>query len=175
MSVKRVVSTSFWTDSKVDSMLSSEDKYFFVYLLTNPFTTQLGIYELPIKQAAVHLGWTGENMMVLLERFENKYDLIKYSQKSGEVAIKNYLRHSIVKGGKPVLDCLEKECRQVKDKELVQYICKNLNKYYDRLNVTVQEFVSRHIDEGVDYGQKAQGKIIDYNRLDSERSERLFG
>lgn len=175
MAIKRIVSTSFWTDSKVDSMLSSEDKYFFVYLLTNPFTTQLGIYELPIKQAAVHLGWTSENMLVLLDRFEKKYGLIKYSQKTGEVAIKNYLRHSIVKGGKPVLDCLEKECGRVKDPELIQYVCQNLNQHYDSLNATVREFVSKHLHTGGDYGRDNKGKVVDYNEKYSQYQHELFG
>jgi hypothetical protein len=52
---------------------------------------------------------------VLLERFENKHQLLKYSKETQEVAIKNYLRHSIVKGGKPVLDCLNRELGQVKN------------------------------------------------------------
>lgn len=148
--VKRIVSTSFWTDRKVDENMSAEDKYFFLYLITNPYTTQLGIYELPIKQAAVHLNWSKENVEVLLERFENKYGLIKYSKDTGEVAIKNYLLHSIVKGGKPVMDCLKKEKNRVKDKTLLDYIYSNLMNKYDHLNNTVKDFLN-------DFGKEAEG------------------
>ena len=143
MSVKRIVSTSFWSDTKVDSEMSAEDKYFFLYLLTNPYTTQLGIYELPLKQAATHLGWSKDNVIILLERFENKYNMIKYSKETGEVAIKNYLRYSIVKGGKPVMDCLEKEKKAVKDKTLLNYISAHLSKNEETLNSTVREFVEK--------------------------------
>ena len=57
MGIKRLVDTSLWTDGKVDEF-TPEDKYFMLYLLTNPFTTQLGIYELSIKQAAFQMGYS---------------------------------------------------------------------------------------------------------------------
>ena len=108
MGVKRIVDTSFWTDSKVDDF-SPEDKYFMLYLLTNPFTRQLGIYELSVKQAAFQMGYSIDAFNVLLDRFENKYQMILYSKETGEIAIKNFLRHSIMKGGKPVEDCIRQE------------------------------------------------------------------
>lgn len=120
--IKRVVSTGFWTDKKVVDMFSVEDRYFYLYLLTNPNTTQLGIYELPISTASNETGYNKDVVRVLLDRFENKYDMIKYSHETGEVAIKNYLRHSIVKGGAPVKDCLVKELKQVKDVSLIYYV-----------------------------------------------------
>lgn len=142
MAVKRVVDTEFWNDSKVSDLFSAEDKYFMLYLLTNPHTTQLGIYELSISKAANELGYSKDVVKVLLERFQNKYELIKYNEITNEVAIKNFLRHSIVKGGKPVMDCLLKEEKKIKDKELLVYIFNNLNNYNDTLNITVKEFIS---------------------------------
>lgn len=139
MAAKRMISTTFWTDRKVDEQLSSEDKFFFLYLMTNPFTTQIGIYEFPIEQAAHHLKWSVENVKILLNRFETEYDMIKYSKKTGEVAIKNYLRYSIGRGGKPVLDWMKKEEKLVKDKSLLDYIQENL-KRYDIDNKTVIQF-----------------------------------
>ena len=141
MSVKRVVDTDFWNDSKVSDLFSAEDKYFMLYLLTNPHTTQLGIYELPISKAANELGYSKDVVKVLLERFENKYGLIKYNEITNEIAIKNFLRHSIVKGGKPVMDCLLKEEKKIKDKSLLLYIFNNLNNYSNTLNLTVKEFI----------------------------------
>lgn len=141
MSVKRVVDTEFWNDSKVSDLFSAEDKYFMLYLLTNPHTTQLGIYELSISKAANELGYSKDVVKVLLERFENKYGLIKYNEITNEIAIKNFLRHSIVKGGKPVMDCLLKEEKKIKDKSLLLYIFDNLNNYSDTLNITVKEFI----------------------------------
>lgn len=137
--IKRVVDTGFWSDDKVMDF-SPEDKYFWLFLLTNEYTTQLGIYYLPIKKAAFDLGYSVETVRTLLDRFETKYELIMFSKTTDEVAIKNYLMYSIVKGGKPVLDCLLKEQKNVKDKSLLEFIYSNLsNKKID--NSTVKEYI----------------------------------
>ena len=44
MAMFRKVHTEFWTDPKVLEEMTPEDKYFMLYLLTNPNTTQIGIY-----------------------------------------------------------------------------------------------------------------------------------
>ena len=142
--LNRIVNTSFWQDEKAVNDFSPEDKYFFLYLLTNPHTTQLGIYKLVPKTAAFELGYSQDTVMCLLDRFENKYGIIKFSRETSEIAIKNYLRHSIVKGGKPVMDCLIKEEKDVKDKSLLAYIYNNL-KTMDNLNITVKEYLE-HIE-----------------------------
>lgn len=140
-SLKRIVNTGFWNDDLV-LRLTPEDKYFMLYLLTNPFTTQLGIYHLPIKTCAYEMGYSEEAVIGLIDRFENKYGLIKYSKATNEVAIKNYLRHSIAKGGKPVYDCLVKEEEGVKDKELLLFVLENLTKYIDtNINETIKEYI----------------------------------
>lgn len=144
-SVSRVISTSFWEDEKVVTEFSPEDKYFYLYLLTNPHTTQLGIYRLVPKVAAFELGYSIEAVIVLLDRFENKYRMIRFNKATSEVAIKNYLRHSVVKGGKPVFDCLLKEESLVKDKSLLTYIYNNL-KDINNLNITINDYIN-HLRE----------------------------
>ena len=138
--IKRIVSTSFWEDLKVVNDFSPEDKYFMLYLLTNPHTSQLGIYGLVPKVAAFELGYSVEAVMVLLDRFENKYGILKYSRETSEVAIKNFLKYSVVKGGKPVMDCLLRDESQVKDKSLLTYIHDSINDT-GTLNNTVKEYL----------------------------------
>lgn len=138
--INRVVSTSFWEDETIVNDFSPEDKYFYLYLITNPHTSQLGVYKLVPKTAAFELGYSKEAVIVLLERFETKYDMIRYNKETCEVAIKNYLRHSVVKGGKPVMDCLVKEESRVEDKSLLEYIYySNVNR--DNLNITIKEYI----------------------------------
>lgn len=139
-SVKRIVSTGFWTDSKVINQFSPEDKYFMLYLLTNQHTSQLGIYGLSPKQAAFDLGYSAETVSILLDRFETKYHVLKYNRETCEVAILNYLKHSIVKGGKPVMDCLVKEEKDVKDKSLLMAVYNHL-KDDNNLIPTVNTFL----------------------------------
>ena len=140
MAVKKIVSTGFWTDDKVVDLFTPEDKYFFLYLLTNPHSTQLGIYHLSPKIAAFEMGYSVDTVMGLIDRFQNNYKIVKWNKSTQEIAIKNYLKHSIVKGGKPVADLLKKELSQVKDKELVGYIFESL-KDCPNLNLTVEQFI----------------------------------
>ena len=157
--IKRIVDTSFWSDEKVMDF-SPEDKYFMLFLLTNEYTTQLGVYYLPIKKAAFDLGYSEDTVRVLLDRFENKYSILKYSNVTGEVAIKNYLVYSVVSGGKPLYDCIVKESDLVKDKSLLVYIYNNLiNK--DIKNDTVNKFI--------DYLSISLNDIDNVNDNDNER------
>lgn len=172
MAVKRIVSTSFWSDSKVDTF-SPEDKYFMLYLLTNPHTTQLGIYEFSMKHAAFEMGYSVETVQALLSRFQDRYKIIRYCQDTGEIAIKNYLKHSIVKGGKPVLDCLKKELSQVKNKELVNFVfLANQNSE----NSTVREFIlyiqdKYKLNDNVNDNDNDNERIVDDSWYDSQSQE----
>ena len=145
MGIKRIVDTSFWTDGKVDDF-SPEDKYFMLYLMTNPFTTQLGIYEISIKQAAFQLGYSMDAVKVLLDRFESKYGIIVYSPYTNEIAIKNYLYHSIVKGGKPVEDCIMREMKLVKNKNLIRIVFEHISQK-SGLNQTIIKIINQYFIE----------------------------
>ena len=161
MGIKRIVDVQFWNDDKVLEYFSPEDKLFMLYLMTNPHTTQLGIYPINKKHMSFELGYTIDVINVLIDRFENKYQIIKYSNETKEIAIKNYLRHSIIKGGAPVRDCLVKEIKNVKNKELLVYVFSNLKGY--ELNDTVSKII-------IEYEEK-NGELLycNENKNDNEK------
>ena len=163
MAIKRLVDTSFWTDGKVDEF-TPEDKYFMLYLLTNPFTTQLGIYEISIKQAAFQMGYSIEAVQALIERFENKYHMIIFSKETSEIAIKNFLRHSIVKGGKPVEDCIRKEMLKVKNRSLIDTVFNHIADKRE-LNQTVQKIVNEIINNNDNNNEFDNGNDNDNERI----------
>lgn len=146
MGIKRIVDVSFWTDEKTIDLFSPEDKYFMLYLLTNPHTTQLGIYKYSVTMMAFELGYSKESVMVLLDRFEDKYNLIYRSKTTNELAIKNYLRYSIIKGGKPVEDLINKELGNVKDKSLINKVFSRIAKY-ENLNETIKKIINENIND----------------------------
>lgn len=120
MAVKRIINIDFWSDPYVMDNFSVEDKYFMLYLQTNPHTTQLGIYTISKKYIGFETGYSKEVVDVLLQRFEKDYKLIVYSPRTQEISILNSLKESIVKGGKPVLDLLERELSEIKDDSLIK-------------------------------------------------------
>ena len=64
----RSVNTRFWDDPFVEE-LSPSEKLLFLYLLTNPQTNLIGIYELTIKRITFDTGLTKETVSNGLERF----------------------------------------------------------------------------------------------------------
>lgn len=160
MGIKRIVDVSFWTDNKVDEF-SPEDKYFMLYLLTSPFTTQLGIYEISIKQAAFQMGYSVDAFNVLLDRFETKYRMIVYSKETGEIAIKNFLRHSIMKGGKPVEDCIKRDMSKVKNKKLIDFVFSSISEK-DDLNETVKKIISEYQIENDNHNDNDNDNDVSY-------------
>ena len=61
----RMVHTEFWNDPRVVEEMTPEDKYFFLYLLTNANTTQIGIYQITKKQMAFDTGHSIESINAL--------------------------------------------------------------------------------------------------------------
>lgn len=122
MSTFRMIRTAFWTDPKVEEKLTPEDKYFFLYVLTNPRTTQTGIYQTTRRQMAFDLGYSIETVDSLLERFIHHLQLIRYNPETRELAIKNWGRYNLRRGGKPMIDCITSELKEVKDKRLISYV-----------------------------------------------------
>jgi uncharacterized phage protein (TIGR02220 family) len=122
MALFRTVYTSFWDDPRVVEEMTPEDKLFFLYLLTNQKTTQIGVYQLTKKEMAFTLGYSTESINSLMDRFENHHKLIKYNPETREVAILNWGKHNFNKGGKPIEDCVKKELESVKDFSFVKLI-----------------------------------------------------
>jgi hypothetical protein len=75
--------TSFWTDPWVLE-LTPEQKYFYLYLLTNSKVKQCGIYEISTKQMEYETGYTSDTITKLLHLFQD-WKKIKYSMKTHEI------------------------------------------------------------------------------------------
>lgn len=148
MAIKRIVDIGFWNDDKVVEIFSPEDRYFMLYLLTNPHTTQLGIYQVNKKVMAFETGYSVETIMTLLDRFNNDYKLIHYNKETNEIGLINYLKHSIVKGGKPVEDLLVKELGKVKDTTMIDLIFNDIENY-PNLNATVKQVISIYKNKSI--------------------------
>lgn len=118
----RMIYTEFWDDPKVVEELTPEDKYFFLYLLTNAKTTQIGIYQITKKQMAFDLGYSFESVNALLDRFINYHKIVRYNPETREIAIRNWGKYNLNRGGKPMLDCVKSELKEIKDIALIHYV-----------------------------------------------------
>ena len=89
MAIYRNVQLSFWTDNKVEDDFTPEDKYFYLYLLTNPQTNICGCYEVSYSQMTNQTGYNKDTINRLLDRFEKVHGMIRYCKESKEILILN--------------------------------------------------------------------------------------
>lgn len=121
----RQIQTSFWSNTYIQEEMTAEDKYFYLYLMTNEFTTQIGIYSITKKQMAFDLGYSIESVTALLQRFETYHKLIKYDVESREIILLKWAENNLNIGGKPVQDLIKKEIEQVKNKDFLALMYSN--------------------------------------------------
>lgn len=121
----RQVQTSFWSNTYIQEEMTAEDKYFYLYLMTNECTTQIGIYSITKKQMAFDLGYSMESVKALLQRFETYHKLIKYDSETRELILLKWAENNLNIGGKPVQDLIKKEIGQIKNKEFLSLMHSN--------------------------------------------------
>ena len=85
----RSVNTRFWDDPFITELNPSE-KLLFLYLLTNPMTNIIGIYEVTLKRICFDTGLTKETISKGLERFET---LSKAFYSESFIILPNFLKN----------------------------------------------------------------------------------
>jgi DnaD/phage-associated family protein len=147
MAKYRMVRTDFWKNPIVLEEMTPEDKLFYLYLLTNANTTQIGIYKITKKQMAFDLGYSMEGVNSLMERFIHYHKVIRYNHETRELGIRNWGKDNLYKAGKPVMDCITSELKDVEDTSLIQYVSEPIQKQEIRsLYLSFSEQVGMFID-----------------------------
>lgn len=123
MALYRNIHLSFWQDTKVTDDFTPEDRYFYLYLLTNPHTNLCGCYEISIKQMANEMGYDAKKVIKLIERFSFTHNLIRYARSERELLIFHWSKYnwtSSEKFRKPLLQ----EIQNVKTYDFREYLLK---------------------------------------------------
>ena len=94
MATYRTVHISFWTDTKVDDDFTPEDKYFYLYLLTNPHTNICGCYEISMKQMVRETGYNEDTVKRLLQRMEFTHNVIQYDRDTKEILVPKWGKYN---------------------------------------------------------------------------------
>jgi hypothetical protein len=148
MAVYRQIQTAFWQDDFV-LQLTPEEKYFYLYLLTNSKTKQCGIYQLPRPIIIIETGYNQETVEKLLNRFID-YGKIIYSPMTKEIGIVNWPKYNPMESPK-IRACVVKELKEVKDKTLI-------TKVYGRAEIFLTANSSRYPMEGVSQEEEEKEK-----------------
>lgn len=128
MAIYRNVSLSFWEDNKVVDNFTYKDKYFLLYLLTNPHTNLIGCYEVSIRQMSNELELDKSEVEELLTRMEQVHKVILYAEETKEILIKNWHKYNWTKSEK-LLKKVESLIQYIKSEKLRKELEKILERY----------------------------------------------
>ena len=166
MAVYRHIHIDYWQDGFVLD-LTPEEKYFYIYLMTNSKTSQCGIYELPKRIIETETGYNRETVDKLLNRFI-EYKKIVYCEETREVFLMNWIKHNKIVSPK-VKKCVYEELKKIKSMDMVNLFFKQCEGYgytldkseikinmgMDRVSIPIPE-VESNFEYG--YGEKEKEK-----------------
>lgn len=126
MAVYRQVMLSFWTDSFIDDNFSAEDKYFYLYILTNTHTTLCGCYEVSEQRMGKEMGLSTDSVMAIIERFSKTFDLIRYNHSTKEILILKWSKYNW-NASPRFRVAVENELEKIKDPSFKEYLLRLLD------------------------------------------------
>ncbi len=128
----RNINMSFWEDGKVVDDFTPEDRYGFLYCMTNTHTNLCGCYEVSVKTISREIGYTEDAVIHLLKRLDSMHNVIRYDAKSKELLIVNWAKYNWAESdklNKPLLA----EIRKIKNDGFRTYLA---DLYNSRKTVT---------------------------------------
>lgn len=121
MAIFRQIYPDFWADPKIVDDFTPEDKYFYLYLMTNPHTNLCGCYEVSIRQMAWETGYNEDSIGRLLRRMMEVHKVIRYDAVTREVLIHNWHKYNWTKSPK-LLKSVEIACQDIKNESFRSYV-----------------------------------------------------
>ena len=123
MAFYRNIRMAFWTDRKVEYEFTPEDKFFYLYLLTNPHTKLCGCYEIGLKQMAHETGYNTDTITRLLERFEKVHKVLVFCNETEEILLLNWPKYNWT-NSETVRIAIKRESKDIKNELFRQLITK---------------------------------------------------
>lgn len=125
----RVIEPKLWNSQKWRrSMTDIELRYFWLYLLTCPFSKSCGIFYLPIDTMIMETKISQEKVEKHLKELIS-LKMIDYNYDTEEIIIYNFPKYNIIRLGKPMEDCLKSELSSVKEIKLIKNMIGYLESY----------------------------------------------
>jgi len=170
MAKYRQIYTEFWSDSFVLE-LTPEEKFFYLYLLTNTKSTQSGLYEISQKFISIETGYDIVIVNQLLKKF-CEYKKILYCETTKEIMVLNWIKYNIPNNINAIIG-VQKELLKVKNKVFLKIFyekCKAAKLEVDKI------FKDLLVDEIIvsdSFPEKLSSDNILYENSNSENLDKL--
>lgn len=110
---KRMVDTNLWYDEDIVENFTAEDKYFWLYLLTNPHNDICGVLKYAPMVIARDMGYHKDCIVNLIYRFETIHNLVYVDKEAKEIFILNWYKWNWTKSPK-IISLIDKELNNIK-------------------------------------------------------------
>lgn len=170
----RNVSQYFWQDSKVVDDFEPEDRYFYLYLLTNPHTNILGCYEISFKQMMDETGLSRDKVKELIKKMQEEHKVIIYDYETKEVLIKKWSKYNWTKSDK-LLIAVESVIPYVKSNSLKEKMLEILKNYKEKIgylygiDTSISISISNNINNILNNNNKLISIFNEYIELRKEK------
>lgn len=134
---KRLIDTRLWNNEEIIEYFTAEDKYFWLYLLTSPHNSILGVFKYSPTLIARDTGLHKDTIINLIYRFETVHKLIYVDKESNEVLILNWYKFNWNTSSK-LLTLIERECQSIKSEVVRGLIAERINTIFidkDRVSI----------------------------------------
>lgn len=165
MAVFRKIRIAFWQDRYVLA-LTPEEKYFFLYLLSNSHTKQCGIYEISIEIMKLETGLDEKKVFEHIGKFK-KDGKIKFNKKNSEIMILNWLKNNPANSPK-IAACIRDEIVNVKTKAFVELLYRLCIKYQYNIDTISQE------EEGEEGEEEKENSCQPIKSLKNTKSDKVL-
>lgn len=170
MAVFRSLKVSFWQDEFIIE-LTPEEKFFYVYLMTNSKSTQCGIFSLSKRLIELETGYNRDTVDKLIDRFVS-YGKIIYSEATKEIMIINWIKYNFI-DSRNTIACINKELKVVKERAFLEKfyrICKSkdypIASIFNGIDISEEEEVSE--EQGLASGWEGACKELGEKEIEKE-------
>ena len=153
MATFRKVQVDYWQD-EFTLHLTPEEKFFYIYLMTNTKSNQVGCYALPKRVIEFETGYNRETVEKLVKRFV-EYGKISYSDESSEILIKNWHKYNWTRSPK-VFECIKGEYESVKSIEFKYFLYEKMKEFGYSLETVSKPYPYTMDTLSKDYGEEKE-------------------
>lgn len=129
---KRMVDTDLWNNEDIIEYFTAEDKYFWLYLLTNPHNNICGVMKASPVLIARDMGYSKECIQNLLYRFENVHRAIIVDKETHELLILNWGKFNWNKSP-DILKTVEKTMNSINSYYLKEILSEKINEVWGNI------------------------------------------
>lgn len=126
---KRMIDTDLWNNEDIIEYFTAEDKYFWLYLLTNPHNNICGVMKASPVLIARDMGYSKECIQNLLYRFENVHRTIIVDKETHELLILNWGKFNWNKSP-DILKTVEKTMNSINSYYLREILSDKINEVW---------------------------------------------